>query len=74
MHKKAKTFPLYSKSRIRYFRFIAKHKNSRGEEKTYPFCGEKDSGAGREQQRPLFPLITAPINDDNDDDDVDVGV
>ena len=36
MHKKAKTFPLYSKSRIRYFRFIAKHKNSREEDKTFP--------------------------------------
>ena len=48
MHKKAKTFPLYSKSRIRYFRFIAKHKNSREEDKTFPLCGEKNSGDGYE--------------------------
>ena len=41
MHKKAKTFPLYSKSRIRYFRFIAKHKNSRGEEKHFLFVGKR---------------------------------
>ena len=48
MHKKAKTFPFYSKSRIRYFRFIAKHKNSREEDKTFPLCQEKESGDGNE--------------------------
>ena len=49
-------------------------KNSREEDKNISSLWGKESGAGREQQRPLFPLITAPINDDNDDDDVDVGV
>ena len=40
MHKKAKTFPLYSKSRIRYFRFIAKHKNSREEQNISSLSGK----------------------------------
>ena len=43
MHKKAKTFPLYSKSRIRYFRFIAKHKNSREEDKNISSLSGKGS-------------------------------
>ena len=43
MHKKAKTFPLYSKSRIRYFRFIAKHKNSRVRDKNISSLSGKGS-------------------------------